>query len=108
MKQKKDTFNELKEISKNLRTTGSATATESVKPKENSAPSPLAENEIQNVKNDGSVETILIEEEDEPKSKRGRPKKKLSSYSYAVKSNAKYVNTAIRNRNRYTQPDLYL
>ena len=78
MKQKKDTLNELKEISKNLRTTGSPTAsTEQPKPKENSAPSPLAENEVQNIKNDGSVETIEIEEEDAPKaSKRGRPSKK--------------------------------
>ena len=42
----------------------------------NPAPSPLAENETVNVKNDGTVETIQIEEEDEPKRRGRRPKSK--------------------------------
>lgn len=81
MKQKKSLIDELKEVSKNLRTTGNTAPTTTTaqtkeeKPKEQSAPSPLADNEAQNVKRDGTVETIHIEEEDAPRKGRGRPKK---------------------------------
>jgi hypothetical protein len=108
MKQKKETLDQLKEISNNLRTTGSVNTTpDSNKPAENSAPSPLADNEVQNVKKDGTIETIEIEEEDEPKaSKRGRPKKKLNSYSYEIKT--RFLKSALKNQNKYVQSSMYL
>jgi hypothetical protein len=72
LNQKKETLQELKDISRNLRTTGSATINTESKVSDNSAPSPLADNEVENIKKDGTVETVEIEEET-PKSRRGRP-----------------------------------
>ena len=81
MKNKNKTFDELKEISKNLRTTGATnvtapTNTETPPTTENSAPSPLAENETVNVKKDGTVETVQIEEEEAPARRGRKPKEK--------------------------------
>ena len=77
IRQKKATFEELKIISKNLGANGYTAPPQPTAQQPNSedaAPSPLADNEVENVKKDGTKETVIVEEE-EPIRKRGRKPK---------------------------------